>query len=572
MGSKSQTTGYRYFMGVHFGLTIKTIDYLNEIQVDKRSAWIGPISYGDLGTFQINMPNLFGGEAKEGGIVGTVEVLWGGMDQGVNDYLSSVQTGIQPAYRGQTTLIYRGLIACMNPYPKPWSFQMTRILKGWSTDVWNPDLATITYITAGRTVLAMNPVHIVYQCITDSEWGMGYPESSINDTSFYRAAVTLHDEDFGLCLKWNRQDSIESFIQIVADHVGGVITTDRETGQFRFDLIRDDYDLACVPLLDPSNIIEMKEIESSTLEDSINEITVIWRDPLTNQDGSLTLHSLAGIQAQNGRIVSERREYPGLVVPELAARVGVRDLKAASSGLKRVQLKVDRSAYRLVPGTAFVFNWPPDGVNLVMRVGSVDYGTLSDGSIDITAIEDVFGLPSSSYVAVQPPQWVEPDTVAKVIAQRSVYEASYREILRTLAPGDFSVLPEDMGFVGAVALKPTPLSQNMEIVDRVGTDPYLSHGTGDFCAGGFIATAMIKEQTSTVFLTGVKNLELATVGGMGLIGTEWVKLTDIDLTTGEIAVDRGCGDTTPQDHPLGTAVFLCEDYEGLGTAQYLTGA
>ena len=187
MGSKKTTIGYTYYMGVHFGMCHGPVDALRAIRVGKRLAWSGNVT-GNT-PFQINVPNLFGGEKKEGGIVGTFTPMFGGASQGANSYLAAQQGAMQPGYRGLVTAVYDGQICSMSPYPKPWAFRLRRILAGWNTVVWRPDLARIEM--DGGAIHGMNPAHIFYQTITDPEWGMGYPESSIDLAVLEAAAVRL---------------------------------------------------------------------------------------------------------------------------------------------------------------------------------------------------------------------------------------------------------------------------------------------------------------------------------------------------------------------------------------------
>ena len=90
--SKKQTVGYRYRMGLHLVLCQGPVDAVQEIQMGERSAWgdadRGPLSseHG-LTSLSINKPTLFGGDEREGGVVGTIDVLPGGPGQGRNDYL-----------------------------------------------------------------------------------------------------------------------------------------------------------------------------------------------------------------------------------------------------------------------------------------------------------------------------------------------------------------------------------------------------------------------------------------------------------------------------------------------------
>ena len=79
------------------------------------------------GRIRIDKPELFGGESREGGIVGDIDVLMGGPDQGQNDYLAARAGGPVPAWRGITSLVLRQVALGLNPYLKPWAVRLTRI-------------------------------------------------------------------------------------------------------------------------------------------------------------------------------------------------------------------------------------------------------------------------------------------------------------------------------------------------------------------------------------------------------------------------------------------------------------
>ena len=79
------------------------------------------------GRIRIDKPDLFGGESREGGIVGDIDVLMGGPDQGQNDYLAARAGAQVPAYRGIASLVLRQVALGLNPYLKPWAVRLTRI-------------------------------------------------------------------------------------------------------------------------------------------------------------------------------------------------------------------------------------------------------------------------------------------------------------------------------------------------------------------------------------------------------------------------------------------------------------
>ena len=96
------------------------------------------------GRIRINKPDLFGGEKREGGIVGDIDVLMGAPSQAQNDYLVSQVGADVPGYRGICSLVLRQVFLGLNPYLKPWSVRLTRILKAEEGGPqWYPEKAQI---------------------------------------------------------------------------------------------------------------------------------------------------------------------------------------------------------------------------------------------------------------------------------------------------------------------------------------------------------------------------------------------------------------------------------------------
>ncbi len=102
-GSRKQTVGHRYYIGLHMVLC-RQADALLEIKMAAKEAWRGSLA-GGRGTF--NKPSLFGGDEREGGISGAFDFLRGENTQPVNDYLASVLGALTPAYRGVVSMVFR---------------------------------------------------------------------------------------------------------------------------------------------------------------------------------------------------------------------------------------------------------------------------------------------------------------------------------------------------------------------------------------------------------------------------------------------------------------------------------
>jgi hypothetical protein len=375
---------------------------VQEIQIGDRTAWGDasraslPTGHG-LGRLSIDRPTLFGGDEREGGVVGDLDVLPGDATQGRNDYLTSLLGAAIPAFRGVLSIVARKILfAANNPYLKPWAVRVRRFTAGWHGEPWMPwdaEVRTWDADTGLSVTVGMNPAHILVQCLTDPHWGMGYPMSTLG-SSFWNAAWALSSEGFGLNLVWTRQQPIESFIAQVLDHIGGILYLDPERGRFELKLLRDDYWIEGLPLLGPDEIVRMERFERAQWGELPNEITVVYTDWATGKEATVTVENLAAIQLQGG-VINQRRDYPGVNWGPLAARLALRDLRALGSPLARMTLTVAAGSLERppLPGDVFLLHWPRLGIErMVVRVTGIDTGTLGAASFRIEAVEDVFGM------------------------------------------------------------------------------------------------------------------------------------------------------------------------------------
>lgn len=124
----------------------------------------------------------------------------------------------------------------------------------------------------------MNPAHIIRESLTDKEWGMGYSESDIDDDSFIAAADTLYDEGMGISILWQRENTIEAFIQDIVRHIDAALYVDRRTGKFVLKLIRDDYNPGALITLGPDQIERVENYRRPAFGDLVNSVTVIYDD------------------------------------------------------------------------------------------------------------------------------------------------------------------------------------------------------------------------------------------------------------------------------------------------------
>jgi hypothetical protein len=147
--SKKQTVAYKYFLGMHMILCHGVIDYIRKIRVDDKDVFgddvtdftydqADPLGWGASDEkISIDKPEIFGGEKREGGIVGDVDVESGSPTQGRNSYLQSILGIDIPSFRGVAAVVLNKVYLGLNPYLKKWGFRARRINKATDgSDQW----------------------------------------------------------------------------------------------------------------------------------------------------------------------------------------------------------------------------------------------------------------------------------------------------------------------------------------------------------------------------------------------------------------------------------------------------
>lgn len=631
--SKKQTVGYRYYMSLLMGLTRGPVDEIVQIRVGDLRAWpvperdttsIGSGTFAQLveklramsaraqasgvmtiaagpdgtsvaqmdtgesvvmgaadrntitgsGNYRIEAANLFGGDKKEGGIQGSLQVAMGESNQDRRSWYSAKgMTGNIPGFRGFASVLFDGLICSLNPYPKKWSYRLRRTGSGWDGAVWQPGLCAI-WLDEGR-IKSMNPAHIVYECLTNRDWGRGLSRDWIDEPSFLKAAEALHSEGFGLCMKWTRETPLDEFIGSVIDHVGGSLYTDRASGRIGLKLLRGDYAPSEVPLFTyDTGLLSVDDPETASQNDLINEVIVEWFDPVLNETRQSRSQNLAAMQSM-GAANSSKRSYSGIPTATLAMRVAQRDLKAGAAALKRYTVTLDRRAWRIVPGDVFRISAPDMSISdLILRAGKVTESGGRDGRIKVAATIDVYGLPASAFAATEVSEWAEPDRTPTVATKRHVRETTYGELVQLIDPANLKEVAPLSGYVAALVGRPTALTQGYNLATAATGESFESRGSGIFTPVVTLTSPLTLTTTTVAFDEGT-DLGVVEVGMSVQINDEICRLDAIDSAdgvSGTITIARGCVDTIPQTHPNRSIAYIFNaDALGTDDREYVNG-
>lgn len=556
--SKKVTVGYKYYLGLHMVLCHGPIDKLVRIDVDEKIAWIG----NNTGTsFTIDQPELFGGEQREGGITGDIDVLMGGSAQTKNFYLQERLGPLIPAYRGVMSMVLKQVYIGLNPYLKRWAFWGERIhvrqngIRQW-------------YNAAAAIGNDMNPAHIIRECLTDPDWGMGYAEADIDDVSFMAAADQLVTEEMGMSLLWDKSLVIQDFIELVLKHIDGSLYVDRNTGLFTLKLARGGYDIGSLLTLDEDNIQKITNFKRNTVGELVNSVTVIYWDGVTGNKNSVTVQDIA-LAAQQQATIGTTKQFPGFTNGTLASRVASRSLKALSVPLASATIYADRAAANLNIGDVFKLSWAQYGlVQTVMRVANIELGSLDSNLVKISCVEDVFAISDAVYAAPPPTEWTPPNNSPAPCPYHSVIEAPYWEVVQRLGETQAQARDLTAGYVVATGVRPTNDASNAKLFTDPTDSLYEEVGTVDFCPTAVNVGAIGYTET-VIPLASAIDIDIVELNTYAVWGSEIVRIDAVSASS--MTVARGCLDTVPRLHANGDRIFFSDAFYETDTIEYVDG-
>ncbi|MFN3953332.1 MAG: phage tail protein [Pararhodobacter sp.] len=405
----------------------------------------------------------------------------------------------------------------------------------------------------------MNPAHIIFECLTNRDWGLGYSPVEIG-ASFTSAADTLYTEGFGLSLIWQQDSSIEEFIASVLDHIDATLFIDRRTGLWEIRLIRADYAAASLPLFDETNVVDWGRLGRRAPSDLVNSVTVRFTDANTDEAGAVSVTDTARVQAM-GEVIATTLDYPGIRYQGLAVRVAERDLRALSVPLLSGEIVVNREGADLGPGDVIRLRSERLGLSdVVMRISEIGQGDGRDNGIRLKLAEDVFALGATAIAGGRMPPGAGIAAPPRVLTRRMVEEAPYWLLVRELGHSEADrILGEDPDAGALVATGERPSA------DALAAELWIDPGTGPAQEGvvGFAPTALLADdltddpEARVISVTGWRDIGAVGIGTLASVGGELLRIDGITQTA--ITVGRGCLDTVPRAHTAGTPVIFFDE-------------
>lgn len=412
----------------------------------------------------------------------------------------------------------------------------------------------------------MNPAHVFYDLITNSLHGMGRPTADIDDDNFRDAADTFYNECFGITTKFNRQGPIAEFMKSIEEVTDSVVDIDPITGLWYCTPIRDDYDPDTLPIFDTeTNAVRIEEFSAHGYGNIVTRLLVNYKDPDTAKPAQTPpWDNPATWGAQGRRLIIEEFEAPQIRQHSLAQRVCAREGMKKTHELRAFTVIANQEGYGQRRGSVIKVSDAKLGLDeVICRVIAVNYGNLKNREIKMGVIEDVFGLPDSTYTQVQTSQWVEPDFSAQQVDPATVMELPRWYLKQALGEANTAALDLDAGYGQAMGVQPTGLSTGFDLWHQKNSGGYSEEKTDADWTRVVTLADSIAGGDEIAYIDDASEFNIAAAGDLVQIGegadAEIIRLTSVDLSASDpsISFTRGHLDTTPKQlWPQGTRLWL----------------
>lgn len=413
--------------------------------------------------------------------------------------------------------------------------------------------------------LGMNPAHILYYARTNGSI-CRVPIEQMNDASFRAAADWYYSQGFGLCTQYDpSQETPEQFEARIEKVAAASVNRSSVDGQYYIDVANGVYDITQLQILTDDDVLDFSE-QPTLLDGAVNSMSVKYFDPSTKVNVMTAPIQALGLIDAFGTI-SQTNEYPEIPIASLAMRVGDRDLRAGVTPLRTFNLKTTRKTNDWRPNQYKRLQLPKRGIaDMVVLVGDKQGGTLKSGAISLVLSQDVYSLPTTTFVDAEPGVDPRASQTPVPITQQAAFEAPYTHVVATMTRADFAALPDGTAFLMTAAADPAS-SRNYNVAVAPDGVTYTTVATGDWCPTGAAAAAAGYMDT-VIALSGASRLNEVAVGSAARWDSEEVRVDAVDLVGGTVTLGRGCGDSVSATHVAGSILWFYDGNAASDTTEY----
>lgn len=251
-----QVTGHNYFMSWVLGFCVGPVNTLYSIYKNEEELiWEGKLPRPSTGGHETIVIDGFG----------TIEFYFGTNDQAVNSKVAALipDSTLNTPYRNYCWCLLDDCF--IGTYPRTPTISI--VVKKLPADLSFSSQVEIQEFDC-------NPMHAIQYILT----GLGQlPISWLDGPDFSEMAYTLSSENRGISLLLSNQQSALSYLQSINSHIDNILKFGAD-GKFRPKLIRDDYDITTLPIIDESILLEEPTFSRPSWIDTVNEVKVQYSE------------------------------------------------------------------------------------------------------------------------------------------------------------------------------------------------------------------------------------------------------------------------------------------------------
>lgn len=612
---KRVTLGFKYYVGVQAALCRGPVDAFHKMFIGDRQIFNTTMTINSTATFRDD--EFYGGDSTgTGGVYLNIDVHLGASSQTANAYLARFQApggdiALQSTYAGSCYIVARNVlpIVVVDGVPQP-SVGGSYIGNTTSVSPWKFEVARFPALFSGQTAgqnkigaADANPVNVIYELLTDAEWGFGYLAADVDvgpTGSFKAASDTLIAEGNGFAYLLTSLQEAGDLLHELERQIDGVVFLDHVTGKWQIKLARADYDIDTVPELNPSNIVDVSNFSQGTWAGTANHVKLEFTNRANDYKVSTAFAvDTANMLMQGGgsfstlKIVPINPKFPGVMDAANAAKLASRELRANTFPLATATVSVTRALYALTVGSVVALTLPTLGiVKLGMRITKIDFGQLDDNKITLQLTQDVFSYFSASFGAPPVTGWTFPVSTlsAYATADQLAFEAPRAILVRD---PDFNDDDTVAKILAAVRLRSNEIAVEISQRNAAGAPAGAFVKAGDvygFMLVGKLRNALnagVANPTASILIEANPNAQeqieeafddattLAEMGGslvqLILVGTEFMLVRTAANSGADVALQtvyRGVLDSAQIAHAAGTLVYLLFVGSGLSDGAY----
>lgn len=254
--SQKVLTGYKYYMSWAQGICLGPVDTLHAIYKNNdEKLWSGTLNRPESGGKEtISIPDY-----------GSITFYFGTDDQIADSTIARIigESSLNSPFRGLCYAVMNNFyIGEFNRCPA-----IKFIVQKSPVIAELPENNTIGYFD-------YNPAHALWYIFNNMT---GLPATWLDITTFAEVAATLKTEELGISICFDQYQTALTYLEGINAHADNIIKYGND-GKFHLKLMRGDYDIETLPLIDENIMLDNPTLSRKSWIDTINEIKVQYSE------------------------------------------------------------------------------------------------------------------------------------------------------------------------------------------------------------------------------------------------------------------------------------------------------